>query len=180
MSLPYQRILSIILNIVLIFSIFMKEISMMKLDAIDRQILTLLQAAGRLSNADLADKVGLSPSACHRRVKALESAGIIADYVALLDEAAFGRTSSVFVQVTLDNQRTENLSHFEEAVAACPEIMECYLTTGEADYHLRVLVRDAADYEHVHHKVLTRLPGVTRVVSNFAIRRVFRRTALPV
>ncbi len=180
MSLPFQRNLHSFLknNRNLLF--LLKETAMMKLDAIDRQILTLLQAAGRLSNADLADKVGLSPSACHRRVKALENAGIIADYVAILDEAAFGRTSSVFVQVTLDNQRTENLSHFEEAVAACPEIMECYLTTGEADYHLRVLVRDAADYEHVHHKVLTRLPGVTRVVSNFAIRRVFRRTALPV
>ncbi len=152
----------------------------MELDNKDRQILTILQAQGRLSNADLAERVGLSASACHRRVKALESGGIIADYVALLDEAAFGRTSSVFVQVTLDNQRTENLDHFEAAVADCPEIMECYLTTGEADYLLRVLVRDAADYERVHHQVLTRLPGVTRVVSNFAIRRVFRRTALAV
>ncbi len=152
----------------------------MELDNKDKQILTLLQAEGRLSNADLAERVGLSASACHRRVKALESDGIIADYVALLDEAAFGRTSSVFVQVTLDNQRTENLSHFEEAVAACPEIMECYLTTGDADYLLRVLVRDAADYERIHHQVLTRLPGATRVVSNFAIRRVFRRTALAV
>ena len=147
-------------------------------DAKDRQILTLLQAHGRLSNADLAEKVGLSASACHRRVKALEASGIIAGYVALLDEAALGRTSSVFVQVTLSNQRTENLSHFEEAVARCPEIMECYLTTGEADYLLRVLVHDAADYERIHHEVLTRLPGVTRVVSNFAIRRVFRRTAV--
>ena len=180
MSLPYQRNLSIILKTILIFYSFLKETAMIKLDAIDRQILTLLQASGRLSNADLADNVGLSPSACHRRVKALEGAGIIADYVAILDEASFGRTSSVFVQVTLNNQRTENLNHFEEAVAACPQIMECYLTTGEADYLLRVLVRDAADYEHVHHNVLTRLPGVTRVMSNFAIRRVFRRTALPV
>ena len=147
-------------------------------DAKDRQILTLLQAHGRLSNADLAEQVGLSASACHRRVKALEASGIIAGYVALLDEAALGRTSSVFVQVTLSNQRTENLSHFEDAVARCPEIMECYLTTGEADYLLRVLVHDAADYERIHHEVLTRLPGVTRVVSNFAIRRVFRRTAV--
>ncbi len=152
----------------------------MKLDVKDKQILTLLQAEGRLSNADLAERVGLSASACHRRVKALENEGVISEYVALLDEAAFGRTSSVFVQVTLNNQRTENLGQFEAAVADCPEIMECYLTTGDADYLLRVLVRDAADYEHVHHQVLTRLPGVTRVVSNFAIRRVFRRTALAI
>ena len=158
----------------------MKETTHTRLDAIDRRILTLLQAQGRLSNAELAERAGLSASACHRRVRALEAAGIIAGYVALLDEAALGRTSSVFVQVTLNNQRTENLSHFEEAVARCPEIMECYLTTGEADFLLRVLVRDAADYERIHHEVLTRLPGVTRVVSNFAIRKVFRRTALVV
>jgi len=149
-------------------------------DAKDRQILALLQARGRLSNADLAEKVGLSASACHRRVRTLEADGIIAGYVALLDEAALGRSSSVFVHVTLDNQRTENLSHFETAVARCPEIMECYLMTGEADYLLRALVRDAADYERIHHEVLTRLPGVMRVVSNFAIRRVFRRTAVAV
>ncbi len=156
----------------------MQESSQTYPDAKDRQILALLQVQGRLRNADLAEQVGLSASACHRRVKALEANGIIAGYVALLDEAALGRASSVFVQVTLSNQRTENLSHFEDAVARCPQIMECYLTTGEADYLLRVLVRDAADYERIHHEVLTRLPGVTRVVSNFAIRRVFRRTAV--
>ncbi len=151
----------------------------MKMDTIDYAILRHLQKEGRISNADLAERVGLSASACHRRMRAMERAGIIAEYVAILNEQAFGGNSSVFVQVTLDNQRTENLDQFEAAVRNSPEVMECFLMTGEADYLLRVLVRDAADYERVHHKVLTRLPGVVRVVSNFAIRRVFRRTALP-
>jgi len=149
------------------------------LDKIDVSILQILQRRGRINNADLAEKVGLSASACHRRVRVLEASGIISSYVALLSAEKLGMTSSVFVQVTLENQRRENLSRFEEAITHCPEIMECFLMTGDADYLLRVSVRDAADYERLHHGVLTRLPGVKRVNSNYAIRKVFRRTALP-
>jgi len=149
------------------------------LDELDVQILDHLQASGRMANADLAEAVALSPSACHRRVRALEKSGVISGYVALLSEEKLGQASSVFVQVTLENQRRENLSRFEKAVSRCPQIMECFLMTGDADYLLRVSVRDAADYERLHHDVLTRLPGVQRVMSNFAIRKVFRRTALP-
>ncbi len=151
----------------------------MRIDGRDVAILDRLQAKGRMANADLAQEVGLSASACHRRVRSLEDTGIISGYVALLNEEKLGRSSSVFVQVTLDNQQRENLSRFEAAVSACDEIMECFLMTGEADYLLRVCVRDTSDYERLHHDVLTRLPDVTRVVSNYAIRKVFRRTALP-
>jgi DNA-binding Lrp family transcriptional regulator len=109
----------------------------------------------------------------------LENAGIISSYVALLSAEKLGMASSVFVQVTLENQRRENLARFEEAITHCREIMECFLMTGDADYLLRLSVKDAADYERLHHDVLTRLPGVQRVNSNYAIRKVFRRTALP-
>lgn len=149
------------------------------LDKLDITILERLQRQGRINNADLAQIVGLSASACHRRVRALENSGIISSYVALLSDEKLGQASSVFVQVTLENQRRENLSKFEAAVTDCREIMECFLMTGDADYLLRVCVRDAADYERLHHEVLTRLPGVRRVMSNYAIRKVFRRTALP-
>ena len=149
------------------------------MDKIDVAILQILQRNGRINNADLAGQVGLSASACHRRVRALEKAGIISSYVALLSAEKLGMASSVFVQVTLENQRRENLNRFEEAITHCPQIMECFLMTGDADYLLRVSVRDATDYERLHHDVLTRLPGVKRVNSNYAIRKVFRRTALP-
>ncbi len=149
------------------------------LNKLDVAILDQLQHKGRINNADLADKVGLSASACHRRVRALEVGGVISGYVALLSEEKLGRASSVFVQVTLEDQQRENLTRFEAAVSKCSEVMECFLMTGDADYLLRLCVRDARDYERLHHDVLTRLPGVRRIMSNFAIRNVFRRTALP-
>lgn len=152
----------------------------MKLDSVDISILTELQEHGRLTNAELADRVGLSASACHRRVKALEQAGVIDRYVAILSEKALGRGITVYVQVTLDNQKRETLVAFEDAVETVPEVMECYLMSGDADYLVRVLVRDANDYERVHREVLSGLPGVARLVSSFTIRRVFARTAMPV
>jgi len=151
-----------------------------KLDSVDISILTELQEHGRLTNAELADRVGLSASACHRRVKALEQAGVIDRYVAILSEKALGRGITVYVQVTLDNQKRETLVAFEDAVETVPEVMECYLMSGDADYLVRVLVRDANDYERVHREVLSGLPGVARLVSSFTIRRVFARTAMPV
>ena len=152
----------------------------MRLDSVDITILTELQDHGRLTNAELAERVGLSASAYHRRVKALEQAGVIDRYVAILSEKALGRGITVYVQVTLDNQKRETLVAFEEAVETVPEVMECYLMSGDADYLVRVLVRDANDYERVHREVLSGLPGVARLVSSFTIRRVFSRTTMPV
>jgi DNA-binding Lrp family transcriptional regulator len=149
-------------------------------DTIDRAILTELQADGRLSNVDLADRVGLSPSACLRRVRSLEHDGTIQRYVALLSEAASGLPQSIFVQITLDSQDQQHLEAFEKMVVTRPEVMECYLMSGAADYLLRVIVRDAADYERLHREFLTHLPGVDRVTSNFALRTVRKKTELPV
>jgi Lrp/AsnC family transcriptional regulator, leucine-responsive regulatory protein len=152
----------------------------MDLDRIDAAILTHLQREGRLTAAELGDRVGLSASACHRRVKALEEAGVIDRYVALLSEDALGRRSTVFVAVTLDAQRREVLEAFELAVAGCPEVMDCFLMSGDSDYLLRVSVAAGDSYERIHKDVLSALPGVRRLVSNFAIRRVVSRTAVPV
>jgi len=148
------------------------------MDFKDKQILSELQSDGRLTNLDLADRINLSPSACHRRVKSLEDTGIIDKYVAIVSPRKIGKTTSVFVQVTLDNQRRETLEEFERAVERVDEVMECYLMGGLADYIMRVLVADPSTYEVLHQDVLTRLPGVQRVVSNFAIRSLFRRTAI--
>lgn len=151
---------------------------MSPLDSVDVAILTALQQEGRLSNADLADRVGLSASACHRRVKALEASGLIDGYVALVNAEAVGRGLTVIVLATLENQRRETLEAFERAVAGIDEVMECHLTTGAEDYLLRLQVRDARDYERVHRERLSGLPGLARLVSNIAMRTVFARTAL--
>lgn len=151
---------------------------MSRLDPVDAAILALLQQEGRLSNSDLSDRVGLSASACHRRVKALEASGLIRGYVALLDAEKLGRGLTVIVLATLENQRRETLEAFEHAVAGIEEVMECHLTTGAEDYLLRLQVRDARDYERVHRLRLSGLPGLARLVSNIAMRTVFARTAI--
>ncbi len=151
--------------------------SMQTLDDTDRAILRLLRADGRMSNADLAEAVSLSPSACLRRVRLLEHRGIIRGYTALIEEAAPRDLVVVIVQITLDRQTDEHLRRFEEAVRRCPEVRECYLMTGIADYLLRVEARDAADYERIHKEALSRMPGVARIQSSFAIRTVIRGTA---
>lgn len=150
----------------------------MKLDTIDRSILKLMQENARISNVELAAKVGLSASSCLRRVQHLEASGLIRGYVALVDEEAAGYLSSVFVQITLDHQTERALHEFEEAVAACPGVMECYLMSGVSDYLVRVLVRDMRDYEYIHKEFLSRLPGVSRIQSSFALRPIIRRTAI--
>ncbi|WP_043366290.1 Lrp/AsnC family transcriptional regulator [Belnapia sp. F-4-1] len=147
------------------------------LDDTDRALLRLLRTDGRMSNADLAVAVGLSPSACLRRVRLLEHRGIIRGYTALIEEAAPRDLVVVIVQITLDRQTDEHLKRFEEAVRRCPEVRECYLMTGIADYLLRVEARDAADYERIHKEALSRMPGVARIQSSFAIRTVIRGTA---
>ncbi len=147
------------------------------LDEFDHKILLELERDGALTSAALAERVGLSPSACHRRVKAMEAAGIIEGYAAILSEKALGRGSTIFVAVTLEDQRRETMAKFERAVAQCREVQDCHLMTGESDYLLRIVLRDDDRYERVHQETLSRLPGVRRLVSNFTIRTVFRRAA---
>jgi len=152
----------------------------MKLDRIDRAILHELQLDGRLSNVELARRVNLSDSACLRRVRSLEELGVIAGYAMLVDQAKVGYVSTVFVQISLDRQQREDLENFERAVSEVPEVMECYLMTGDADFLLRVVASDATDFERIHSKYLTRLPGVTRVRSSFSLRTIVKKTELPI
>jgi Lrp/AsnC family transcriptional regulator, leucine-responsive regulatory protein len=149
------------------------------MDRTDRAILLALQANSGLTHAALGDKVGLSASACHRRVKALEESGVIDRYVAILSQTALGRRSAVFIAATLDNQRRETLEAFERSISACPEVLEAYLMSGEFDYLLRVVVAEGDSYERIHKDVLSSLPGVRRLVSNFAIKQIARRTVEP-
>jgi len=150
-----------------------------ELDHFDRAILKILQANGQTPFAELGERVGLSPSACHKRVSDLREAGVITQTVTLIDERLAGLETSVFVQATLKNQQQATLEAFEKAVARHGEIMECYLMAGLSDYLLRILCRDGTHYERIHNDILTRLPGVDRVVTNFSIRQVLRRTAVP-
>ncbi|MEE3327638.1 MAG: Lrp/AsnC family transcriptional regulator [Myxococcota bacterium] len=152
----------------------------MNIDETDNAILECLQARARISNVELAERVHLSESACLRRVRALEKEGIIAGYSALVDPVRVGLPSAVFVQLTLQRQDQTDLDAFEEAVQKIPEVMECYLMTGEFDYLLRIVVSDASDYERVHRQHLTRLPGVARVQSSFTLRTVRKTNVLPI
>lgn len=154
--------------------------SMAELDAIDRRILALLQKEGRISNAELALRVHLSPSACHRRVQRLEETGVISGYVALLDARALRRQTTVFVEITLSGQADEVLDAFERAVAQIPDVLECHLMAGTADYLLKIVVEDTDDFARIHRQHLSRLPGVAQMHSSFALRTVFRTTAIPV
>jgi Lrp/AsnC family transcriptional regulator, leucine-responsive regulatory protein len=150
----------------------------MELDRYDRAILRLLQQDARITNTALASKVSLSESACLRRVRALEESGIIEGYTALIDQHKAGFPVNVFVSITLDRQSQPGLEAFEGAVRKVPEVMECYLMTGEHDYLLRLVVADMADFERLHQH-LTRLPSVARVQSSFAMRIVTRSRSLP-
>lgn len=144
----------------------------MPLDPIDLRILNELRLEGRIPNAELAARVGLSESACLRRVRRLEDQQYIERYAAKLNLAKLGWGMSVMVRITLKSQADRDLRAFEQAISAVPEINECFLTTGEADYILRVLARDAADIERLHSSVLTKLPGVARVESSFVLREI--------
>jgi len=150
------------------------------LDRFDRKILKELQRDGRISNVVLAQRVRLSESACLRRVRALENDGYIKGYVAILDQKRLGRSGTVFVHIALRREEQSELAAFEESVQDIPEIMECYLMTGEFDYLLRLVVSDMADFERLHNEALTRLPGVSRVNSSVAIRTVRKSTELPI
>lgn len=152
----------------------------MSLDATDKRILKTLQRKGRMSNADLSEAINLSASACHRRVQRLEADGFIKDYVALLDARKMGVPTTVFVEITLQAQADEVLEAFEKAVARIPDVLECHLMAGTADYLLKVVAENTDDFARIHRQYLARLPGVAQMQSSFALRTVFKTTALPV
>ncbi|WP_037316872.1 Lrp/AsnC family transcriptional regulator [Ruegeria halocynthiae] len=152
----------------------------MSLDTTDRKILAALQRDGRMSNAELSEQVNLSPSACHRRVQRLEVDGYIRKYVALLDARKMNVPTTVFVEITLQGQAEELLDAFEKAVARIPDVLECHLMAGTADYILKVVAENTEDFARIHRQYLSRLPGVAQMQSSFALRTVFKTTALPV
>lgn len=152
----------------------------MNLDEIDRRILRALQRNGRMSNAELSDDVHLSPSACHRRVQRMEKEGYIRDYVALLNARKLGVPTTVFVEITLSGQADEVLESFEKSVARIPDVLECHLMAGSADYLLKVVAENTEDFARIHRQYLARLPGVQGMQSSFALRTVRQTTALPV
>jgi DNA-binding Lrp family transcriptional regulator len=151
----------------------------MELDRTDHAILRLLTQEGRITNSALAERVSLSESACLRRVRALEEAGVIEGYGARVSPAKIGYPVSIFVSITLDRQQQGGLEAFEKAVLKMPAVMECYLMTGEFDYLLRIVVADIGDFERVHRQQLTRLPHVARVHSSFAVSTVLKARSLP-
>ncbi len=153
----------------------------MKLDSYDRRILQVLQQDGRISNQDLADRIGLSPSPCLRRVRALEEAGIIAGYRAVLDAAKLGLNLIALVSISMDRHTPERFARFDEIVSGFPEVLECLLITGrDADYQLKVIVQDMDAYQDLLLNKITRIEGVSGVHSGFVLRRVVERTVLPI
>lgn len=153
----------------------------MQLDRYDRQILRALQDDGRLSNQDLADHIGLSPSPCLRRVRALEEAGLITGYRALLDAKKLGLSLMALIGISMDQHTPERFANLEKAIAEIPEILECLLITGQqSDYQLKVVVKDMDAYQDLLLNKITRIQGVTGVHTSFVLRKVVDRTSLPV
>jgi DNA-binding Lrp family transcriptional regulator len=152
----------------------------MSLDPTDRRLLAVLQKRGRISNAELAEEVNLSASACHRRMHRLEADGYIRGYVALLDARKIGVPAMAFVEITLSTQADDVLEAFEKAVSRIPDVLECHLTAGTADYILKIVAEDTEDFARIHRQHLTRLPGVSKMQSSFALRTVVNTTALPI
>lgn len=151
-----------------------------KLDKTDFKILNLLQLDGRITNAELADKVGLSPSPCLRRVKALEEARVIKRYVGIIDAGQVGLPISIFVSVSLKSQERSALEEFESHIKNNKDVMECYLMTGSYDYFLRVVMPDLESYEQFLLDKLTRIPCVSNIESSFSLKQIVYRTELPV
>lgn len=153
----------------------------MKLDRYDRRILELLQREGRLSNQELAERIGLSPSPCLRRVRALEESGIISGYRAMLDAKRLGLSLMALIHISMDRHTPERFDNFEQQVRDLPEVLECLLVTGQdADYQLKVVVHDMEAYQALLLNKVTRIEGVSGVHSSFVLRRVVDRTELPV
>jgi Lrp/AsnC family leucine-responsive transcriptional regulator len=151
----------------------------METDAIDNRILAILQANGRISNQDLADQVGLSPSPCLRRVKGLEARGTVQRYVALVDPSAVGQGLQAVVQVRLDRQTVDSVTRFEKEILKYPKVLECYLVAGDWDYVLRVVARDLDDFREFCVNRLAKIAGVGNVKSNISMKQVKYSTALP-
>lgn len=151
-----------------------------ELNGIDRKILTKLQDDCRITMQELAEEVGLTASPCHRRVKALEDAGVIKRYIAIVDQKAAGLPVSVFISIKLERQKEEDLQRFARAISGWPEVLECYLMTGHRDYLLRVVVEDLAAYEKFLKSKLTRLAGISSIESSFALDQIKYSIALPV
>ncbi|MGD9868576.1 MAG: Lrp/AsnC family transcriptional regulator [Hyphomicrobiales bacterium] len=158
----------------------MAKSARIKLDDIDRRLLTALQENGRLTATELAERIGLTTSPCLRRLRILEQAGIIRSYAALLDQEKVGLPVSVFVSVKLERQREEALDTFEQAMRRCPEVVECYLMTGTRDYLLRVVAEDLSAYERFLKDTLTRVDGVASIESSFALAQVKHSNVLPI
>ncbi len=154
--------------------------SVVELDRADRRLLRELQADSSLSVAELAELVNLSASSCHRRIKHLEERGLISGYGARLGREKLGLSIEFFVEISLTAQTEENLEAFENAVRRLPDILECHLMGGQYDYLLRIAVASAADYERIHRRAITRLPGVARIQSSLALRTIKPWTGLPV
>jgi Lrp/AsnC family leucine-responsive transcriptional regulator len=152
---------------------------MVEMDATDRRILRIIQKDGRITNAELAALVNLSASACHRRLQRLEQDGVVRGYAALLDRRKLALPTTVFVEITLSGQATELLEAFERAVRLIPDMLECHLMAGTADYLLKLAVADTDDFARIHREYLARLPGVAQMHSSFALRTVAETTALP-
>lgn len=151
-----------------------------RLDEIDRKILRLLQADCRLTMLEIAERVGLSASPCHRRIKIMEDAGLIKGYVALVDQRRLGLPVSVFVSIKLERQREKDLEAFSKAISRWPEVLECYLMTGHRDYLLRVVVEDLQAYEKFLKQKLTLVPGIASIESSFALDQIKYSIAVPV
>jgi Lrp/AsnC family leucine-responsive transcriptional regulator len=150
------------------------------MDRYDRQILEILQQDGRISNQDLAERIGLSPAPCLRRVRALEDSGLISGYRAVLDPKPLGLTLMALIYISMDQHTPERFEHFEIAIKEIPEVLECLLVTGQsADYQLKAVVPDMDAYQALLLERINRIPGVTGVHSSFVLRRVVDRTALP-
>ena len=152
----------------------------MTFDDIDRKILTILQDDCRITIADLAERVGLTASPCHRRVKILEENGVLKRYIALVDQKAVGLPVSVFISIKLERQKEEDLARFAKAISGWREVLECYLMTGHRDYLLRVVVADLAAYERFLKQKLTRVAGISSIESSFALDQIKYSIALPV
>lgn len=153
---------------------------MSELDDIDRKILRLLQEDCRLTMQEIADRVGLSASPCHRRIKMMEDSGLIRGYVALVDQRKMGLPVSVFVSIKLERQREKDLEAFSKAISRWPEVLECYLMTGHRDYLLRVVVEDLPAYEKFLKQKLTLVPGIASIESSFALDQIKYSIAVPV
>lgn len=150
----------------------------MAMDRIDIAILEALQKDGRMPNAALAERVGLSQSACSRRLDNLEKSGVIEGYHARLSNVALGHRMTVIVHISLSGQFEKTLADFEAAIRRCPNVLSCHLMSGEYDYILRIAARDLTDYERIHKEWLSAMPHVTKINSSFALREVIDRTAM--